>query len=145
MSIGLASTRGKAWIHSSGNTTDTKEMWNYFGNQTEFLESMAEACKAVVDYMKEENLLYINVANKLSIDCDCNAHPKDPEMADIGIYASTDPDALDQCCYDAIINSSDKGKTSLVNRMKEKNAIHVVEEAYLLGLGTREYEIISID
>ena len=66
-------------------------------------------------------------------------------MDDIGIYASTDPVALDQCCYDAIINSNDKGKTSLVNRMKEKNAIHVVEEAYLLGLGTREYEIISID
>ena len=145
MSIGLASTRGKAWIHSSGNTTDTKEMWNYFGNQTEFLESMAEACKAVVDYMKEENLLYINVANKLSIDCDCNAHPKDPEMADIGIYASTDPVALDQCCYDAIINSLDEGKESLVNRMKEKNAIHIVEEAHKLGLGSRDYEIINID
>ena len=95
--------------------------------------------------MKEENLLYINVANKLSIDCDCNAHPKDPEMADIGIYASTDPVALDQCCYDAIINSLDEGKESLVNRMKEKNAIHVVEEAHKLGLGSRDYEIINID
>lgn len=145
MSIGLASTKGKAWIHSAGNTTDVKEMWNYFGNQTAFLESMAEACKAIVDYMKEENLLYINVANKLSIDCDCNAHPKEPEMEDIGIYASIDPVALDQCSYDAIINSNDEGKASLVARMKEKNAIHVVEEAYNLGLGSREYEVINID
>ena len=121
------------------------EMWNYFDRQAEFLESMAEACKSIIDLMGKENLLYINVANNLSVDCDCNANPKEPEMEDIGIYASIDPVAIDQCCYDAIINSTDKGKDSLVKRMKEKNAIHVVEQALELGLGSREYEIINLD
>ena len=145
MSIGVASTNGKAWIHSAGHTTDIKKMWDYFGNQTEFLESMAEACESVINYYGKENMLYINVANNLSIDCDCNAHPKDPEMADIGIFASTDPVALDQCCYDAIMNSDDPGKTSLVNRMLERNAIHIVEEAERLGLGSRDYQLVCID
>ena len=145
MSIGLASTGGKAWIHSSGNTTDIEEMWSFFDRHTEFLESMAEADKAIVDFLGKENLVYINVANNLSVDCDCNANPKDPEMEDIGIFASLDPVALDQCCYDQIMNSEDPGKESLVNRMIEKNAIHVVEEAERLGIGTRDYEIIDID
>ena len=90
-------------------------------------------------------MVYINVANNLSIDCDCNDNPKPPEMADIGIFASTDPVALDQCCYDHIINSNDSGKTSLVNRMKEKNAIHLVEESQRLGLGNTQYQLIDID
>ena len=145
MSIGVASTAGKAWIHSAGNTTDIAKMWDYFGNQTEFLESMAEACESVVTYYGKENMAYINVANRLSIDCDCNAHPAEPEMADIGIFASLDPVAIDQCCYDAIINSNDQGKAKLVNRMKEKNAIHIVEESARLGLGSREYEVVNID
>ena len=145
MSIGVASTAGKAWIHSSGNTTDITKMWDYFAYQAEFLESMAEACQSVVNYYGKENMAYINVANRLSIDCDCNAHPAEPEMADIGIFASIDPVALDQCCYDAIINSNDPGKEKLVARMKEKNAIKIVEESARLGLGSREYEIVSID
>ena len=145
ISIGIASTSGKAWIHSAGNTTDISKMWDYFSNQTEFLESMAEACESVINSYKPENMLYINVANNLSIDCDCNAHPKDPEMADIGIFASSDPVALDQCCYDAIMNSSDPGKASLINRMLERNAIHIVEESARLGVGNREYNLISID
>ena len=145
MSIGVASTAGKAWIHSAGNTTDIAKMWDYFSNQTEFLESMAEACESVVTYYGKENMAYINVANRLSIDCDCNAHPAEPEMADIGIFASLDPVAIDQCCYDAIINSNDQGKAKLVNRMKEKNAIHIVEESARLGLGSREYEVVNID
>lgn len=145
MSIGVASTAGKAWIHSAGNTTDITKMWDYFGNQKEFLESMAEACQSVVDYYGAENMAYINVANRLSIDCDCNAHPAEPEMADIGIFASLDPVALDQCCYDSIVNSHDPGKAKLVARMKEKNAIRIVEESYRLGLGSREYTIINID
>ena len=145
ISIGIASTRGKAWLHSSGHTTDIAKMWDYFGYQNEFLESMAEACSSIVDHYTPSNMAYINVANRLSIDCDCNAHPAEPEMADIGIFASLDPVALDQACYDAIINSNDTGKAKLVARMKEKNAIHLVEWANTLGVGTREYEVVDID
>lgn len=145
MSIGVASTSGKAWIHSAGNTKDIVKMWDYFANQTEFLESMAEACESVISFYKPKNMAYINVANRLSVDCDCNAHPKDPEMADIGIFASLDPVAVDQCCYDAIINSEDPGKASLIERMTSRNAIHIVEESARLGLGNREYELINID
>ena len=145
MSIGLASRNGKAWIHSWGNTASTDEMWNFTANQDAFLESMAEACESVISFMKPENLAYINVANKLSVDCDCNSNPAEPEMEDIGIFASLDPVAIDQASYDAIINSSDKGKASLIERMNSKNAIHIVETAEKLGLGSREYEIISID
>ena len=83
--------------------------------------------------------------NNLSIDCDCNAHPKKPEMADIGIFASLDPVALDQCCYDQIISSTDSGKKSLVERMEKLHAIHIVEESNSLNLGSREYELICID
>lgn len=145
MSIGVASRDGKAWIHSWGNTTEPDKLWDYVDNQDAFLESMAEACKAVVTFFKPENIAYINVANNLSIDCDCDSNPHAPEMADIGIFASLDPVAIDQCCYDQIMNSADKGKTSLVNRMLEKHAIHTVEEAERLGLGNREYEIVDID
>lgn len=145
MSIGLASRNGKAWIHSWGNTASTDEMWNFTANQNAFLESMAEACESVVSFMKPENLAYINVANNLSVDCDCNSHPAEPEMADIGIFASLDPVALDQACYDAIINSEDKGKTSLIERMNSRNAILIVETAEKLGLGNRKYEIVNID
>lgn len=145
MSIGVASRNGKAWIHSVGRTEDPDEMWKLIDDQDGFLESMAEACRGVVDYFKPQNIVYINVANNLSIDCDCDSNPHTPEMADIGIFASLDPVAIDQCCYDQIMNSSDNGKTSLVNRMLEKNAIHTVEEAYNLKLGSRDYEIINID
>ena len=145
MSIGIASREGKAWIHTVGITKNTKEMWAYTKNQDGFLESMAEACDSVINFLKPENIAYINVANKLSIDCDCNSHPKEPEMADIGIFASLDPVALDQCCYDQIISSPDPGKQSLINRMNEKHAIHTVEHAHKLGLGSRKYEIINID
>ena len=145
MSIGVASRNGKAWIHSVGRTTDPDKMWGLIDDQDGFLESMAEACKAVVTYFKPENMAYINVANNLSIDCDCDSNPHAPEMADIGIFASLDPVALDQCCYDQIMNSKDEGKASLINRMLERHAIHTVERAAELGLGNREYEIVSID
>lgn len=144
ISIGVASKFGKVWIHTYGNTVDLNEIWNY-NDQDKFLESMAEASKAVIEYFKKENMAYINVANNLSIDCDCNSNPSKPEMKDIGIFASLDPVALDQCCYDTIMNSEDNGKTSLINRMLEKNAIHIVEEAEKLGIGERKYEIINID
>lgn len=145
MSIGVASSNGKAWIHSVGRTKDPKEMWNLIEDQDGFLESMAEADKAVIEYFKPENMAYINIANKISIDCDCDSNPADPEMEDIGIFASIDPVALDKCCYDTIINSNDPGKEALINRMKEKHAIHIIERAYELGIGNCEYEVINID
>lgn len=145
MSIGVASRNGKAWIHSVGRTTNPEKMWSLIEDQDGFLESMAEADKAVIEYFKKENMAYINIANNISIDCDCDSNPKDPEMKDIGIFASLDPVALDQCCYDTIINSTDEGKESLIERMHEKHAIHTVEEAANLGIGNREYDLISID
>lgn len=144
MSIGVASQAGKARLHSVGVTDNAEECWNHSNDQDGFLECMAEACKAVVDYMKPENILYINVANRLSIDCDCDSNPHEPEMADIGIFASVDPVALDQCCYDQIMNSTDPGKASLVERMVSRHAIHTVEWAAELGLGSREYEIVEL-
>ena len=89
--------------------------------------------------------MYINVANNLSVDCDCDNNPKAPEMGDIGIFASTDPVALDQACYDVVKNSKDSGKASLIERMDSRHAIHTVETAYYHNLGNREYEIINID
>lgn len=145
MSIGVASRAGKAWIHSVGITKDPDEMWGHTDDQDGFLESMAEACDAVINYFGANNMLYINVMNNISIDCDCDSNPHDPEMQDVGIFASIDPVAIDQACYDTIMNSEDPGKASLVNRMNEKHAIHTVEEAANLGLGRREYELINID
>lgn len=145
MSIGIGSKNGKAWIHSWGNTTEPDKLWDYVQNQDAFLESMAEACMAVMDYMGSKNIVYINVANNLSVDCDCNGNPATPKMKDIGIFASTDPVAVDQACYDAIINSSDKDKSDLVERMTSRHAIHVVEEAEHLGLGSRQYKLVNID
>lgn len=145
MSIGVASSNGKAWIHSVGVTTDPDEMWHHTDDQDGFLESMAEADKAVITHFGEENMAYINVLNNISIDCDCDSNPHDPEMQDIGIYASLDPVAIDQCSYDTIMNSTDAGKDSLIKRMTELHAIHTIEEAEKLGLGSREYEIINID
>ncbi len=145
MSIGIGSKNGKAWIHSWGNTAIPDKLWDYVGNQDAFLESMAEACEAVMDYIGSKNIVYINVANNLSVDCDCNGNPATPKMKDIGIFASFDPVALDQACYDAIINSNDEGKKDLVERMTSRHAIHIVEEANRLGLGNREYQIVNID
>lgn len=144
VSIGIGSSRGKASIHTAGSTTDPGKLWSNIAKQDDFLESMADACKAVIGYVGAENMLYINVANNLSVDCDCDGNPKKPEMADLGIFASTDPVALDQACYDAVVNAEDPGKKALIGRMEEKHAIHIVEAAAELGLGSREYEIIEI-
>ena len=144
MSIGLASKYGKAWIHSAGFTKDPDVMWSHVDNQDAFLESMAEACKSVIDHFSRANLVYIYVANNLSIDCDCDNNPAPPEIDDIGIYASVDPVAIDQACYDAIINLTDEKKKAFTDRMKEKNAVHLLEWAEILSLGKREYELIEI-
>jgi uncharacterized Fe-S center protein len=143
MSIGVASSRGKLLIHTSGQSVRFEDMFT--ADHDSFLESMADADKSVMDFMGRENLAYINVANKLSVDCDCDAHPHDPEMADIGIFASLDPVALDQACVDAVYRSSDPGKAALIERMESRNGIHTLEAADALGLGSREYSLIDLD
>ena len=144
ISIGIGSTHGKAYIHSAGTTTDPVKCWNPPTPQDDFLESMADACKAVLGYVGAKNMLYISVANRLSVDCDCDGNPHEPEMGDLGIFASTDPVALDQACYDAVINAHDCGKKALIERMNSRHGIHTVETAEKHGLGNREYEIIEI-
>ena len=140
MSIGVASAHGKAHIHGAG---DPEKIWT--ADHDSFLESMADADKSVMDYMGRKNLAYINVANRLSVDCDCDANPHEPEMADIGIFASLDPVAVDQACVDAVYASPDEGKAALIERMVSRNGIHTVETAAKVGLGLGVYEIVSID
>ena len=145
ISIGIASTAGKTNIHTASVTTEPSKLFDNLPKQDDFLESMADASKSVIEFMGKENMVYINIANRLSVDCDCDSHPAEPEMDDIGIFASLDPVAIDQACYDAVINSPDEGKKALIERMNSRHGIHTVEAAYKLGLGNRDYEIIAID
>lgn len=140
ISIGIASAHGKAHIHGVGVP---ENLWT--ADHDSFLECMADAAKSVVEYVGRRNLAYINVANRLSVDCDCDAHPHEPEMADIGIFASLDPVAVDQASVDAVYASPDPGKAALIERMESRHGIHTVEVACALGVGTREYEMISLD
>ncbi|WP_289181861.1 DUF362 domain-containing protein [Alistipes sp. UBA6068] len=142
MSIGIASSAGKAWIHTAGKTRT--DLWNNLPEQDAFLESMAEAAKAVADHCGER-ILYINVMNNLSVDCDCDAHPAAPQMGDIGIFASLDPVALDQACVDQVYASEDPGKVHLIERMESRHGIHTVEHAAAIGLGSREYTLVDLD
>lgn len=144
MSIGVASSEGKAWIHTAGKTRNTAELWNNLPEQDHFLESMAEADESVVDYMKG-NIVYIDVINNLSVDCDCDSNPEAPCMADIGITASIDPVAVDKASLDMIYNSSDTGRDHFVERVESRHGIRTVEHAEELGIGTTKYELISID
>ncbi len=144
ISIGIGSSNGKAWIHTAGKSKNPSELWDNLPEQDDFLESMADASEAVINYMGKENMVYINVANNLSVDCDCDSNPHAPEMADLGIFASLDPVALDQACYDAVKNSPDEGKKALIERMDSRHGIHTVEAANKLGIGSRDYEIINI-
>lgn len=137
ISIGIASAEGKAHIHSGGTGGS---MWG--GDQDAFLESMAEAGKSVVDYL-DGNILYINVMNRLSVDCDCNGSPAEPAMHDIGILASYDPVALDQACIDLVYEADDGA--SLIQRIESRNGLHTLEHAQGIGLGSRTYELINID
>ncbi len=143
-SIGFASTAGKAYIHTAGKTRKASELWANLPKQNDFLESMAEAAKAVQDYM-HGNILYIDVMNNLSVDCDCDSSPEDPCMKDIGILASTDPVALDQACIDKIWNSTDRGRDHFIARVERQNGRHILPYAEKIGLGTRKYELINID
>lgn len=136
LSIGLASSYGKANIHGAGNPED---IWT--SDHDSFLESMAEADKTIMDY--EKNIAFINVMANMSVDCDCCAVAEDPCMKDIGILASADPVALDQACIDLVYNSRDPGKNHLIERIESRNGIHTIEEAEKLKVGTRNYELIE--
>lgn len=143
MSIGVASGRGKAWIHTAGAADSGFEnIMN--ADHNSFLRSMADADRAVVDYMGAKNIVYISVANRLSVDCDCCAVAAEPEMMDIGIFASLDPVAVDQACVDAVYASPDPGKAALIERMESLNGVHTIETAAQMGLGSRAYELVEI-
>ena len=142
ISIGLASGEGKAWIHSGG--TSRTNAWG--GEQDAFLEAMAEAGKSVSDYLGNgECIVYVNVMNRLSVDCDCDGHPAEPDIHDIGILASTDPVALDQACVDLIYAHKEADGASLVNRIESRNGLHTLEHAEDIGLGSRTYTLVNID
>lgn len=144
VAIGMASSRGKAWIHTAGTCADVPVDWANVPPQDDFLESMAEACESVFD-KAGDNILFISVANNLSVDCDCVAEPEPIRMGDIGILASLDPVALDRACVDMVYNSPDPGKTHLIERMESRNATHILDYAEQLGLGTQRYELRTID
>lgn len=144
VAIGIASSAGKAWIHTAGKSRVVPVDWENVPPQEDFLESMAEACESVFDHVGDK-ILYINVANNLSVDCDCCAEPEPIRMLDIGIFASLDPVAVDRACIDAVYSSSDPGKTHLIERIEERNGTYLLKYAEELGLGRNEYELVMVD
>ena len=148
-SIGVASSNGKAYIHSAGKVETKEELWAGIGQteQDHFLEAMAAAAQSIHEYYGGK-MVYINVMNNLSVDCDCNAHPADPEMSDIGILASLDPVALDQACVDLVFeypSSEGDDAAALIERINSRHGVHIIEHAEKIGLGSRTYELVSID
>ena len=139
LSIGCASSYGKAYIHGAG---EPEKIWT--ADHDLFLESMADAAKSVHEYFKG-NIVYINVMKNMSVDCDCCAVAEDPCMDDIGILISTDPIAIDQACIDLVYASNDKGRNHLIERIESRHGIHTIEAVSALGYGSREYELIEID
>lgn len=139
LSIGVASSYGKAYIHGAGVP---ENIWT--ADHNAFLESMADAAGSVVDYFGGK-LLYVNVMKNMSVDCDCCAVAEDPCIADIGILVSDDPIAIDQACIDLVYACSDPGKPHLIERIESRNGIHTIEAAATLGYGSREYELVEID
>lgn len=148
-SIGNASSRGKAYIHSAGRNEEVAKIWKFTDDQIGFLESMAAAAQSVHDYFGNgERIIYINVMNNMSIDCDCDSHPADPLLKDVGILASTDPVALDKACLDIVFNiepteGNDNGP--LLERIASKHGTHIVDYAEQIGLGSKSYELVNID
>jgi len=139
LSIGVASSFGKAYIHGAGVP---ENIWT--AEHDLFLESMADAASSVVDYFKG-NIVYVNVMKNMSVDCDCCAVAEDPCIADIGILVSTDPIAIDQACIDLVYKCSDPGKPHLIERIESRNGVHTIEAAAELGFGSREYELIEVE
>ena len=138
LSIGVASSFGKAYIHGAG---EPEKIWT--SDHDTFLEAMADAASSVVEYFKG-NLVYINVMKNMSVDCDCCAKAEDPCIADIGMLISTDPIAIDQACVDLVYACNDPGRPHLLERIESRNGIHTVEAAAALGYGSREYELIEV-
>ena len=143
MSIGIASPKGKAWIHSGG--TSTTNVWG--GVQDRFLEAMGDATSGVVDYFNNKGgrVVYINVMNRISVDCDCDGNPSEPDMHDVGILASTDPVALDQACIDIVYDTDRTQSGTLINRIESRNGLYTLEHAEAIGLGSRSYRLTDID
>lgn len=144
MSIGIASSNGKSYIHSGGATEQNDPHFKRNAEQDDFLESMAEAAKAIADHA-DDKIIYISVANNLSVDCDCASAPEDPTMSDIGILASLDPIALDKACTDLVRQSSDPGKDHLIERIDSRHGMHTLDYGEKIGLGTQTYKLVSID
>lgn len=138
LSIGVASSYGKAYIHGAGVP---EEIWT--ADHDSFLESMADAAGSIVDYF-DKNLVYVNVMKNMSVDCDCCAVAEDPCMDDIGILVSLDPIAIDQACIDLVYHSDDPGRDHLVERIETRNGVHTIEAAAELGYGSREYELVEV-
>ena len=143
LSIGCASSEGKALIHSAGTNKDQYTLWDNLPPQDAFLESMAEAASAVVKYF-DGNMVFINIMANMSVDCDCCAVAEDPCMEDKGMLISLDPVAIDQACIDIVMNSNDPGKEHFMERVNSRNGLHTIERAEELGVGSREYELIEI-
>ena len=139
LSIGVASSYGKAYIHGAG---DPAQIWS--ADHDSFLEAMADAASSVVDYFGG-NIVYINVMKNMSVDCDCCAVAEDPCIADIGILASGDPIAIDQACIDLVYACNDPGKAHFLERVESRNGTHTIEAAAALGYGSREYELVTVD
>ena len=146
LSIGFASSEGKAWIHSGGKLKDQTTVWDNHAEQNAFLEAMADAASAVVDHFGGVggNIAFINVMANMSVDCDCCAIAEDPCMKDIGILVSLDPVAIDQACIDLVNASDDPGKAHFLERVNSRNGVHTIEAAAALGFGSREYELIEV-
>jgi len=145
ISIGIASSSGKIWIHSAGTTRLTSDLYLAFSTrQDAFLESMAEAAGAVMNKLGK-NIVYINVMNNLSVDCDCDSHPAAPEMGDIGILGSLDPVALDKACVDQVYAADPKQSASLRQRMESRNGVHTLDHAESLDLGSQKYTLVTVD
>ena len=144
LSIGCASSAGKTLIHTAGVTDDQKVLFDNLPEQEHFLEAMADAAESVVNYFKG-NAVYINVMKNISVDCDCDGNASAPCMKDIGILASLDPVAIDQACLDLVYNSEDPGKDKLIERIESRHGVHTIEAAADLGVGSREYELITLE
>lgn len=138
--IGLSSASGKVLVHTAGTKTSGSIMYS---DQDAWLEALAEMVTGFRDHAGEKHIVYINVMNRLSVDCDCDGHPAEPDIHDIGILASKDPVALDQACVDLVYKA--EGNTSLVNRIESKHGIHTLEHAEEISLGSRSYELVEID
>lgn len=144
LSIGVASSEGKSWIHSGGKTKDQTVLWDNLAEQDKFLEAMADAASSVHKHFNN-NIAYVSIMCNLSVDCDCCAVAEDPCMKDIGVLASLDPIAIDQACIDLIYNSEDPGKDHFIERVESRHGLHTIEAAKKLNFGTTEYELINID